>query len=73
MYLFNVHLISGFDDMSYTEKMDVLDLVIESLKEHEKALDEISYKLRCFLGDENVDKYSTLKEFSLQDKLNNWR
>ena len=27
--------------MSYMEKMDVLDLIIETLKEHEKALDEI--------------------------------
>jgi hypothetical protein len=59
--------------MSYTEKMDVLDFIIEALKEHEKALDEISYKLGCCLGDENVDKISTLKGFSPQEKLNNWR
>jgi len=31
--------------MSYTEKMDVIDLIIEALKEHEKALDEIATRL----------------------------
>jgi len=31
--------------MSYTEKIDVLDLLIETLKEHEKALDEIVTRL----------------------------
>jgi hypothetical protein len=59
--------------MSYTEKMDVLDLIIEALKEHEKALDEISYKLECCLGEGMADKFSALKESSEQEKLNNWR
>lgn len=31
--------------MSYTEKIDVLDLVIETLKEHEKALDTAVHRL----------------------------
>ena len=29
----------------FSEKMDVLDFVISTLKEHEKALDEIAHRL----------------------------
>jgi len=31
--------------MSYTEKIDVLELLIELLMEHEKRLDELIYSL----------------------------
>ena len=31
--------------MSYTEKIDVLELLIEVLMEHEKRLDELIYSL----------------------------
>lgn len=31
--------------MSYTEKIDVLDLLINVIKEHEKKLDEITTSL----------------------------
>jgi len=73
MCFFNIHLISGCDDVSYTEKMDVLDLIIEALKEHEKVLDEISHRLESCLGEEMGGKLLALKEISEQDKLNSWR
>ena len=41
--------------MSYVEKMDVLDLIIETLKEHEKALDEIVSKLDARLNGETME------------------
>jgi len=31
--------------MNYTTKIDVLDLIIETLKEHEKALDSLIQRL----------------------------
>ena len=31
--------------MGYTEKIDVLDMIIDCLKEHEKALDDIADRL----------------------------
>ena len=39
--------------MSYLEKMDVLDLIIETLKEHEKALDEIVTRLDARINGES--------------------
>ncbi len=53
--------------------MDVLDLIIEALKEHEKALDEISHRLESCLGEGMGGKLLALKEISEQDKLNSWR
>ncbi len=38
--------------MSYMKKMDVLDLIIVTLKEHEKALDEIISRLDARLNGE---------------------
>lgn len=38
--------------MSYLEKMDVLDLIIVTLKEHEKALDEIVSRLDARLKED---------------------
>ena len=35
--------------MSFAKKMDVLDLVIETLKEHERALDDLAHRLEAFL------------------------
>ena len=35
--------------MSYTEKIDVLDMIIQVLKDHEKKLDEISQRLENIL------------------------
>lgn len=73
MCFFNIHLISGCDDVSYTKKMDVLDLIIEALKEHEKALDEISHRLESCLGEGMGGRLLALKEISEQEKLNSWR
>lgn len=39
--------------MNYTEKIDVLDLIIEVLKEHEKALDEIVSRLDARINGES--------------------
>ncbi|GAH88999.1 unnamed protein product [marine sediment metagenome] len=36
---------TGGDKMSYTEKMDVLDLLINILREHEEKLDELVERL----------------------------
>jgi hypothetical protein len=37
--------------MSYTEKIDVLDLIISTLMEHEKRLDELLRKLGALLNE----------------------
>jgi hypothetical protein len=57
--------------MSYLEKMDVLDLIIETLKEHEKALDEIVSRLDARLNGEPRESRETP---SLNgSSLENWR
>jgi hypothetical protein len=58
--------------MSYVEKMDVIDLIIETLKQHEKALDEIVSKLDTRLNEESGEserKTPPTKGTSLE----NWR
>ena len=35
--------------MSFVEKIDVLDLIIETLKDHERALDELAYRIEACL------------------------
>ena len=57
--------------MSYMEKMDVLDLIIVTLKEHEKALDEIVSRLDARLNGESGESRETpsTNEFSPE----NWR
>jgi hypothetical protein len=58
--------------MSYVDKMDVLDLIIETLKEHEKALDEIVFKLDTRLKGETgetTEKTPPPRGTSLE----NWR
>ena len=49
-------------NMSYVEKMNVIDFIIETLKEHEKALDEIVFKLNCLLNSEIGDDWEKLRE-----------
>ena len=39
--------------MNYAEKIDILDLIIETLKEHEKALDEIVSRLDVRINGES--------------------
>lgn len=57
--------------MSYLEKMDVLDLIIETLKEHEKALDEIVARLDSRLNGEPVE--SRKSPSADGSSLENWR
>jgi hypothetical protein len=57
--------------MNYLEKMDVLDLIIVALKEHEKALDEIVSRLDARLNkDPGESREPRLSNGSL---LENWR
>ena len=57
--------------MSYLEKMDVIDLIIETLKEHEKALDEIVSRLDARINGEAREP----REIQTPDRssLKNWR
>jgi hypothetical protein len=57
--------------MSYMEKMDVLDLIIETLKEHEKALDEIVSRLDARLKGEPGESRKTHSTNGAS--LENWR
>lgn len=57
--------------MNYLEKMDVLDLIIMTLKEHEKALDQIVSRLDASL---NKDSRELREPRSLNGSLlENWR
>ena len=57
--------------MKYLEKMDVLDLIIMTLKEHEKALDQIVSRLDANLNkDSRESRESRSSNGSL---LENWR
>ncbi len=57
--------------MSYMEKMDVLELIIETLKEHEKALDEIVSRLDARLNGESGESNKTPPTNGTS--LENWR
>jgi hypothetical protein len=57
--------------MSYVEKMDVLDLIIETLKEHEKALDEIVSRLDARIKGETRE--SSEAHSPDRTSLENWR
>jgi len=57
--------------MNYLEKMDVLDLIIVTLKEHEKALDEIVSRLDARLN-KDLGK-SREPRSSNGSLLDNWR
>ncbi len=57
--------------MSYLGKMDVLDLIIETLKEHEKALDEIVSRLDARLNGEAGE--SRKAHPTNGSSLENWR
>ena len=46
--------------MSYTEKIDVLDLLIEILMEHEKKLDELVTRLELLV--EQIDVEGSVPE-----------
>jgi hypothetical protein len=57
--------------MSYLDKMDVLDLIIETLKDHEKALDEIVSRLDARLNGEPGESSKTPSKNG--SSLENWR
>jgi len=57
--------------MNYLEKMDILDLIIVTLKEHEKALDEIVSRLDARLN-KDLGK-SREPRSSNESLLDNWR
>ncbi|MBL7079582.1 hypothetical protein ISS39_04575 [Candidatus Bathyarchaeota archaeon] len=57
--------------MNYMEKIDVLDLIIETLKEHEKALDEIVSRLDARLNGEAGE--SRKPHSTNGSSLENWR
>ena len=57
--------------MNYLEKMDVLDLIIVTLKEHEKALDEIVFRLDARLN--GITKEPREAHSTNGSSLENWR
>jgi hypothetical protein len=59
--------------MSFTEKMDVLDLIIETLKEHEKVLDEIVYRLEACLGGPSAESKIPVDPPGDEKDLEDWR
>ncbi len=54
--------------MNYSNKMDVLDLLIETLKEHEKTLDELAYRL-----ENSLNAKSPLRPPQNENELESWR
>jgi hypothetical protein len=54
--------------LNYSDKIDVLDLIIETLKEHEKTLDELAYRL-----ENNLNVKSPLRTPQNENKLESWR
>ena len=67
--LYGTHIISlGCDGLNYTDKMDVLDLIIETLKEHEKTLDELAYRL-----ENGLNAKSPLRPPQNENELESWR
>ena len=57
--------------MNYVGKMDVIDLIIETLREHEKALNDIVSKLDILLNQDENQK--TDREDNNKSTLENWR
>jgi hypothetical protein len=56
--------------MSFVEKMDVLDLIIETLKEHERALSDLAYRLEACLDGSPLGKAQVSDK---ETQLENWR
>ena len=52
--------------MNYSDKIDVLEFIIEALKEHEKTLDELTYRLENSLNTKNPLR-------APKNKLEHWR
>jgi hypothetical protein len=56
--------------MSIVEKMDVLDFIIKTLKEHERTLDDLAYRLEACLSGSPVGKTPDSEK---RAQLENWR
>ena len=68
-FLCGTHIIPlGCDGLNYSNKMDVLDLIIETLKEHEKTLDELAYRL-----ENSLNAKSPLRPPQNENELESWR
>lgn len=59
--------------MSYAAKMDVLDLIIETLKEHERALDDLAQRLESCLGGAPKASIAGVDDPSDGSLLESWR
>jgi hypothetical protein len=70
-FLFYIHIgEKGWNDMSIVEKMDVLDFIIKTLKEHERTLDDLAYRLEACLSGSPVGKTPDSEKGA---QLENWR
>ena len=58
--------------MSFIEKMDVLDLIIETLKEHERTLDELVYRLETCLEGVHLRRKSPVEPPVDVNDLEDW-
>lgn len=56
--------------MSFFQKMDVLDLIIETLREHERVLDDLAYRLEACLNENPAGKTLTPEKGA---ELKSWR
>jgi hypothetical protein len=59
--------------MNSVEKMDVLDLIIETLRDHEKTLDELTARLELCLGDGRVSSIATPRTLGEGPDYKQWR
>jgi hypothetical protein len=60
--------------MAYIEKMDALDLIIKTLKEHEKALDELTARMESMLQGKPETHERSQKWFPRKPSvLEDWR
>ena len=60
--------------MTYASKMDALDLILHTLKEHEKTLDQLSSRLESML-EGKIPKDERLNNWFPNEKsiLDDWR
>ncbi len=77
-YIYKILLLYSYlkmrrGNMDFNEKMDVLDFVIETLKEHEKALDELAYRLEACLKDSPTARPDTCCTPNAGTTLEDWR
>lgn len=54
--------------MAYEEKIDLLDLVITALKDHEKRLDRIVSKLEKFANELEEEKRGVIQKLLSREK-----